>query len=452
MTKPTIAAAAIRLIAERGGPVPETELVDVAVQLGLTRARNPSTSVGSALRSELSLVRLVDRCWLHLPTALEGAVFVHRLTPDEQTAGALRLDPDLTPIWSALRWHTDRDIRPDEPAIATYRFASASSDPDEIPPRSRVLRGPEDWLRGRRAGELVGVRLVSAGPGAVRVLLDDPPEPTDADAAFVGLLGSAARRRFSIHSPDAYEPGVHVEDIVAEIIATDPTAFHRPRLPLGNALAAAGFETHGYLAAPSGTAWTEHDDLWWEPFDQVPGDPYPVYELRVTLLELSPPTWRRVQVSAGISLERLHKVIQASMGWRREHLYEFTIDGVAYGDPDGQFDDDIVDARRFRVTRIGRAPGATFQYNYDFGDDWRHEIVLERILEPEPGVRYPRLVGGARACPPENCGGPPGYLDFLAIVLDPRHPERRWMLDLVDGRFDPEVFDLERAEHELAWV
>ena len=452
MTKPTIAAAAIHLIAERGGPVPETELVDVAVQLGLTRARNPSASVGAALRSELSLVRLVDRRWLHLPTALAGGVFVHRLTPDEQVAGALRLDPDLTPIWSSLRWRTDRDVQPDEPAIAIHRFASASSDPDEIPPRARVLRGPEDWLRGRRAGDRVGARLVGAGPGDARLVLEDFPEPADEDASFIGLVGSAAHRRFSIHARDPYEPGIRVDEIVAEVLARDPAAFYRPRLPLGDALAAAGFETNGSLVAPPGTDWTGHDELWWEPFDTEPGDSYPIYELRIKLLELSPPIWRRVQVSAGISLERLHAVIQATMGWRREHLYEFTIGGVAYGPPDREFGSEIVDARRFRATRIGRASGATFEYNYDFGDGWRHEIVLERILEPEPGVRYPRLVGGERACPPENCGGPTGYLDFLAIVLDPRHPERRWMLDLVEGRFDPEVFDLDQAEHELAWV
>ena len=452
MPKPTIASTAIGLIAEHGGPLSETEIVDAIVQLGLTKARNPTASVSSALRSELSLVRLVDGRWLHLPTALQGSVFVHRITPDEHAAGALRLDPDLTPLFWAIRWDTDRKASPHQPAIGIHRFASASSDPDEIPPRSRVLRGPEHWLQGRRAGELVGVRLVGVGPGAARVLLEDAPDPAGADASLVGLLGIGARRRFSIHAPDSYEPGVHVEDVVAEMLARDPAAFREPRLPLGEALAAAGFESHSYYVAPAGTDWTEHDDRWWASIDDGDGNSYPIYELKIRLLELIPPTWRRIQVSAGTSLERLHKAIQVSMGWRQEHLYEFTIDGVAYGDPDPDFGAEIVDARRIRATRIGGAPGATFEYRYDFGDDWRNEIVLERILEPEPGVRYPRLVAGERACPPENCGGPPGYLDFLAIVLDPRHPERRWMLDLVDGRFDPEVFDLDRAQRELAWA
>src|SRR3989304_3286389 len=109
--------------------------------LDRTKPPTPAAEVGAAVRRERARVRLVDRRWLHLPTSLVGGVFVHRLTPDEQVAGALRLDPDLTPIWSSLRWRTDRDVQPDEPAIATHRFASASSDPDELPPRARVPRG-----------------------------------------------------------------------------------------------------------------------------------------------------------------------------------------------------------------------------------------------------------------------------------------------------------------------
>lgn len=452
MATQSIAGAAARLIAERAGPVPETELVDAVVRLGLTRARNPAASVGAALRSDPSLVRLADRRWLHLPTALEGRVFVHRLAPDEQPIEAIRLDPDLTVFGSVLHWRGDRHARSDEAAIAVHRFAASASgmEPDEIPPRARVLRGPEGWLRDRRAGDFVGLRLQGG-----RIVLEDVPaddlERADDTATLIALVRTAARTALSAHRPDPFEPGVRLESVVAEIIAREPAAFRRHSLPLGDALAFAGFETRDYYAAPAGTDWTEYDDLWWEPLATEAADVRPIHELRITLLELAPPIWRRVQVPASMSLDRFHRVIQAAMGWRQEHLYEFTIDGVLYGLPDREFGREIADARRIRATRIGRTAGATCTYLYDFGDGWQHEIVLERVLEPEPGVRYPRLVGGGRACPPENCGGPPGYLDFLAIVLDPRHPERRWMLDLVDGRFDPEIFDLDRAERELAW-
>jgi len=449
VTKRSIASAAIEIIAEAAGPVPESELVDAIVRLELTKARNPAASVAAALRSEGSLVRLADRRWLHLPTVVEGSVFVHRLAADEQAAEVIRLDPDLSALASVVGWRTDRHADPEQPAIANHRFAlrSPGADPDEIPPRVRVLAGPEGWLRGGRAGELVGLRR-----RAGRLTLEEVGEPTDDAAAFVALVGAAVRRAWSVHRYDPYEPGVPIDDVVAEVIARDADAFRRPGLPLGEALAAAGFETHERLAAPTGTDWAVYEDLWWEPFVPEPVDPSPVYELTITLLELIPPIWRRVQVPARISLERLHRVIQAAMGWRHEHLFEFTIDGVAYGSPDREFGREIVDAQRIRSTRIGRAPGARCRYLYDFGDGWEHEVVLERVLEPEPGVRYPRLVDGERACPPEDCGGPSGYLDFLAIVLDPRHPERRWMLNLAGGRFDPEVFDQERAEKEVAWA
>lgn len=449
MAKRSIASAATEIIVEHAGPVLESELVDAIVRLELTRARDPAAAVAGALRSQRSLVRLADRRWLHLPTAVEGSVFVHRLTADEQAAEVIRLDPDLSALASAVGWRTDRHADPEQPAIANHRFAvrSPGADPDEIPPRVRVLAGPEGWLRGRRAGELVGLRCRDG-----RLALEEVGEPADDAAAFVALVGAAARRAWSVHRSDPYEPGVPIDDVVAEVIAHDADALRQPGLPLGDALAAAGFETRDHLAAPTGTDWAEYEDLWWEPFVPEQVDPSPVYELRIALLDLAPPIWRRVQVPARISLERLHRVIQAAMGWRQEHLFEFRIDGVAYGPPDREFGREVVDAQRIRATKIGRAPGARCQYLYDFGDGWEHEVVLERVLEPEPGVRYPRLVGGERACPPEDCGGPSGYLDFLAIVLDPRHPERRWMLNLAGGRFDPEVFDHERAEEEVAWA
>lgn len=449
MAKRSIAGTAIEIIVERAGPVPELELVDAIVRLGLTKARNPVASVVAAMRGERSLVRLADRRWLHLPTAVEDSVFVHRLTADEQAAEVIRLDPDLSALASAVGWRTDRHADLEQPAITNHRFAlrSPGADPDEIPPRVRVLAGPEGWLRGRRAGELVGLRRRDGG-----LVLEEVAEPGGDAAAFVALVGAAFRRAWSVHRYDPYEPGVPIDDVVAEVIAREADAFHQPGLPLGDALAAAGFETHDHLAAPTGTDWAEFEDLWWEPFAPQEVEPSPIHELRVALLDLAPAIWRRVQVPAGISLDRLHRVIQAAMGWHREHLYEFTIGGVRYGLPDRDFGRKIVDARRIRVTRIGRAPGARCRYLYDFGEGWEHEVALERVLDPEPGVRYPRLVDGERASPPEDCGGPPGYLDFLAIVLDPRHPERRWMLNLAGGRFDPEVFDHERAGEEVAWA
>src|SRR5262249_38134478 len=88
-------------------------------------------------------------------------------------------------------------------------------------------------------------------------------------------------------------------------------------------------------------------------------------------------------------------------------------------------------------------------YEYDFGDGWRHEVRLEKALEPEPKVKYPRCIDGARACPPEDCVGPWGYADLLEALADPRHPEHRDMREWVGGRFDPEKFSADKVNREL---
>jgi hypothetical protein len=133
------------------------------------------------------------------------------------------------------------------------------------------------------------------------------------------------------------------------------------------------------------------------------------------------------------------------MGWLGYHLYEYRIGGDAYGDPDPDFDyaREIKDLRRIRFERVVRHIGERFEFLYDFGDGWVHDVEVEAIAQPEPRVRYPRLIAGERACPPEDVGGPHGYADFLAAIEDPRHEAHDELLDWVGGDFDPEWFDLD---------
>ena len=92
---------------------------------------------------------------------------------------------------------------------------------------------------------------------------------------------------------------------------------------------------------------------------------------------------------------------------------------------------------------------APFVYEYDFGDSWQHSIQFERVVEPEPKVKYPRCAEGARACPPEDCGGVWGYADFLKAIADPKHPDHRDMKEWIGGKFDPEKFSVEAVNREL---
>jgi hypothetical protein len=118
--------------------------------------------------------------------------------------------------------------------------------------------------------------------------------------------------------------------------------------------------------------------------------------------------------------------------------------GLAYSQPDFELDESGVEVEDENKVSLWRLVGLrdSFIYEYDFGDGWEHEIVVEKVLPVEEGVLYPRCLAGKRACPPEDVGGIWGYEDFLATIKDPKHPERREMLEWAGGSFDPAAFDL----------
>ena len=144
-----------------------------------------------------------------------------------------------------------------------------------------------------------------------------------------------------------------------------------------------------------------------------------IFELEVALLCILPPVWRRMQVRSDIMLTRLHRVLQTAMGWTDSHLHRFESADRQYGVPDPHGELDFGDERRVRLNRLLKETGDRMLYVYGFGDGWEHDILLERAFDPDPGARYPRVVAGERSCPPEDCGGPPGYERFLTILSDP---------------------------------
>lgn len=175
------------------------------------------------------------------------------------------------------------------------------------------------------------------------------------------------------------------------------------------------------------------------------------YQLKVELAESSPPIWRRFLVSGDISLSALHLVLQAVMGWENCHLHEFKIGGESFGsiaEGDDLFALGMKADKGIRLKDVLPAGIRTFEYIYDFGDDWLHEITVEKIATPEDGAPFAACLAGERACPPEDCGGIDGYYRNLEILEDPGHPDyedvKNWM-----GRFDPESFDLDRANARL---
>jgi len=179
-----------------------------------------------------------------------------------------------------------------------------------------------------------------------------------------------------------------------------------------------------------------------------------VYQLKITLMDFEPVIWRRVQVKGGIRLRKLHSIIQAVMGWEDYHLHKFEIGGIEYSVPfpGDMFDMEMEDERRVTLGRLAPEEGDRFLYEYDFGDSWEHEILVEKILPPDPKVRYPICLEGERACPPEDVGGVWGYEEFLEAIKNPDHSEHEDYLEWVGERFDPEEFDLEKTNKELRSV
>jgi Plasmid pRiA4b ORF-3-like protein len=173
-----------------------------------------------------------------------------------------------------------------------------------------------------------------------------------------------------------------------------------------------------------------------------------VYQLKVTLKDVRPPIWRRVQVK-DCTLAKLHDVIQDVMGWEDCHLHAFRIGDEEYGPPDPHGMLEVEDEARMKLSQVVGQGHKKFTYNYDFGDNWDHEILIEKTLEAEAGVKYPRCVAGKRACPPEDCGGPWGYGSFLQAISDPANKRHEELLEWIGGEFDPEAFDVEAVNERL---
>ncbi len=173
------------------------------------------------------------------------------------------------------------------------------------------------------------------------------------------------------------------------------------------------------------------------------------YELRARLAHVQPAVWRRLRVPGSMPLDRLDLVFQRAFGWNDTHMHEWTIGKQRYGipDPDALDDDPVTPGRGVLLRAVG-APGTRFLYVYDFGDDWR-VVEVEAIEIPAEPLRYAHCVDGARADPPDDCGGPYGYADLLAALRDPSHPEHESYREWADLRFAPEGFDAARINRKL---
>jgi hypothetical protein len=171
-------------------------------------------------------------------------------------------------------------------------------------------------------------------------------------------------------------------------------------------------------------------------------------QIEVTLYRVRPEIRRRLLVPANARLDWLHAVLQVAMGWNNSHLHRFNVNGRLYSNTQhhfAEYEDDpvILEEADFKLGDVVYGEGALFSYEYDFGDDWQHQVVVERVLPPDSGVpRAALCTDGQRACPPEDCGGSWGYEELLSALRNRRHPEHARMRQWVGREFDAEAFDI----------
>lgn len=179
-----------------------------------------------------------------------------------------------------------------------------------------------------------------------------------------------------------------------------------------------------------------------------------VCQFKITLQDIEPPVWRRIQVPLKYNFWDLHVAIQDAMGWLDCHLHAFYFKKpgkkhkVEIGIPGEEFDGEVIlPGWEIMISEHFPVLGSEALYVYDFGDDWRHNIILEGYLIKEKRGKYPICIGGERACPPEDCGGVPGYYNLQKILADPSHEEHKEMQTWLKGYgrryypFDSDTFD-----------
>ena len=175
-----------------------------------------------------------------------------------------------------------------------------------------------------------------------------------------------------------------------------------------------------------------------------------IYQIKIALIGSKPPIWRTVLVPGNLGLGAFHDVIQVAMGWTDSHLHQFIANKVFYGIPDDDFELEMEDEAKYKLSQLLKKEKDTLIYEYDFGDSWEHKILLEKILPFDSNTALPVCIKGKRACPPEDCGGIWGYEDLLETISNVKHPEHADMLEWLGGEFDPEEFDLEQINKDLA--
>ena len=178
-----------------------------------------------------------------------------------------------------------------------------------------------------------------------------------------------------------------------------------------------------------------------------------IYQIQIALQGFQPKIWRRILIDPETSLHEFHIILQVTMGWTNSHLHQFIAGDMIYTDIDDTDDlwDDLgqTDYKGVRLDEVLKKEKDSIVYEYDFGDGWMHDIMLEKILPPDAAQTLPYCLAGSMNCPPEDCGGVAGYSEYLKIRLDPKHKEHASVVEWLGEDFDPEYFNVGEINENL---
>lgn len=362
-------------------------------------------------------------------------------------------------------------------------FAEAYDDPAHVSPARLFLRGIDTPGGVTDLQDVLDRRLFAMPYVGTRIGVEDFPrlDPGDPDERRLLVIGEHPEYHAALDDPgfdseiDGVSPELHVT--LHEIVATQLWDDDPPEVwQAAQRLIGAGVERHDVLHALADVlACHLHGALANGDADvdgyradlaalarrrgrqtraslvarQSAGVPEgAVYQLKVTLRGTRPPIWRRLRVPASVRLPDLHRVIQAAFGWEEAHLHMFEAGGDRYSVSPRELGPDWRDESRVRLVDLA-APGERIRYEYDFGDSWQHDILVESVAEPD-GLRHAVCLAGRRAGPPEDCGGVPGYAWLCDVLADPAHPDYDERLDWLGYHHDPAAFDKEKVNQSLA--
>ena len=174
-----------------------------------------------------------------------------------------------------------------------------------------------------------------------------------------------------------------------------------------------------------------------------------MFQVKIVLKGSKPPIWRRILLPNDTSLDKLHEIIQITMGWTDTHLHQFTCNDDYYCIPDDEFITEAKDERGVKLSKFLKREKDHILYEYDFGDDWLHEVILEKVM-PFTGKSKIYCLKGVGACPPEDCGGIPGYYHMLEVLSNENNPEYEEILEWLGEEFDANYFPLAETNEILA--